>query len=150
VAPKQSLVYILTLVIVVSGVGIGSLGASGSTSASTSALPSQVCISNINSSDPNVLAVRSVLQQMSTISSFIQYSNGRCWTYQSVYTAIGSGYSNDTYVFVHFTNVVYYPCGGTTPAFEVDAIIHVVPSYSSDRNITGVWIAPQENLGTSC
>jgi hypothetical protein len=152
---KQSLVYVLALVLVVAGVGVGSLsgvsGTGGLTSSPSSvANSSQVCISNINGSNPNVLAVRSILQQMSTIPSFIQYSNGRCWTYESAYTLIGPGFSNNTFVFAHFTNVTWYPCGLTYPAFKIDAIIHVVPSFSSNGNVTGVWITSQKNIGTTC
>jgi hypothetical protein len=51
-------------------------------------------------------------------------------------------------VFAHFTNVIGLQCG--VPSFRIDAIIHVVPSYSSNRNVTGVWMTSQKNIGTTC
>jgi hypothetical protein len=107
---------------------------------------SQVCISNIDSTvQPQYV---STLHQMITIPSFIQYSNGRCWTWDSTFVLSGPRGSNDTFVFTHFSDEIWYLCG--TPAFKADGIIHVVPSYSSDGRVTGVWITSQNNIGTSC
>jgi hypothetical protein len=150
---RQGWVYTLAVALVVSGVGIGgNLGViSGTGTGNTIPLRSQACISNINSTDPNVLAVRPILQQISAVPEFIQYSNGRCWAFESFYILTTSGSSQEVFTFTHFTNLTWYPCGPSEPgSLEPDAIIHVAPSFSTDRNVTGVSITTQQNLGTTC
>jgi len=113
----------------------------------TGSSSSQVCISNINSPPQDQYV--SVLHQIVTTPSFIQYSNGRCWTWDSTFILSGPAGSSDVFVFTHFSNEIWYPCG--TPAFAPDAIIHVVPSYASDKNVTGVSIELQSPpYGVSC
>jgi hypothetical protein len=151
---KQSLIYVLVLVVVVSGVGVGSMSkVSGTTSGGLTSNPasvansSQVCISNINSTvQPQYV---STLHQMITMPSFIQYSNGRCWTWEGTFISSGPRYPNNvTFVFDHFSNTIWYSCG--VPTFKMDAKVFVVPSYSGG-NVTGLWIDPQSPpYGTTC
>ena len=143
---SKSLVYVLILVTVASGVGISNLGGvpgttpGGSIPNSAPAANSpQVCISNINSTVQPQYA--STLLQMITMPSFIQYSNGRCWTWEGTFISSGPRYpGNVTFVFVHFSNTIWWPCG--VPTFKIDAEVYVVPSYSG-WNVTGLWIDPQ-------
>ena len=104
---------------------------------------SQACISNISSTQ-----YVSMLRQIMTMPSFIQYSNGRCWTFESTFWLSGPGDSNLTIVLDHFSNTIWYPCG--LLSFKADARVYIVPSYSAGQ-ITGISITPQNPpTGTSC
>ncbi len=85
-----------------------------------------------------------------TMPSFIQYSNGRCWTFEGTFLSSGEGDSNSnlTFIFDHFSNTMWYPCG--LLSFKIDTRVYVTASYSAGQ-ITGISIAPQNPPeGTSC
>jgi len=132
------------------GAGLGYLGSTtGSvrttelsttttTTISASTNKPEVCITNINS--PPQSQYVSMLHQIIVTSSFIQYSNGRCWTWISTFETTGPGYSNLNFVFDHLTDQVIYLCGDI-PAYNIDTRVYVVPSVSGG-NVTSISIYP--------
>jgi hypothetical protein len=89
-----------------------------------------------------------MLHQMIVTPSFIQYSNGRCWTWESTFEATGPGYDELNFVLDHFSDQIYYACG-YLPSHEIDTRVYVVPT-TSGGNVTGISIRPQSVPGTSC
>lgn len=107
---------------------------------------SQACVSNL--ANPPQTQYISILHQIITMPSFVQFSNGRCWTYEGTFVASGPGYSSLNFVFDHFTDKIYYLCGAL-PAYEIDARVYVVPSLSNG-SVTGISIEPEPVPPTIC
>jgi hypothetical protein len=94
----------------------------------------------------------SILNQIISTPSFIKYSDGRCWTWVNTFIASGPATGNQAaFVFVHFNDTVWYPCGPSEPSsFKIDAEAYVVPSFSPGGNVTGISITPHNYHGVSC
>ena len=94
----------------------------------------------------------SILGEILSLPSFIRYSDGRCWTWEGTFVAGAPGTGNqDTFVFAHFNDTVWYPCGPNEPSsLKIDAEAYVVPFISTGGNVTEVSITPYSYQGTSC
>lgn len=100
---------------------------------------SQACIANLAS--PHQPQYMGTLLQIIRDPSFIEYSNGRCWTYDSTFVVSGVGPSLEYFVFDHYSAQIDYPCLNS-PGYMIDARVYVVPSFSGDE-VTGISIEPQ-------
>lgn len=98
---------------------------------------SQVCVSNIGDLELDIPQDVPTLNKIITSPSFIQYSNDRCWTWDSTQGEVGSPF--DVFVFFHVSSAIWSPCG--FPSFTTDLMVYVWQTYSH-AHFTGFSIEP--------
>jgi hypothetical protein len=98
------------------------------TTTSTLQSQAQVCISNINNPPQDVSASYvGLMRQVIKNPIFIDYSQGRCWTWYDTQVANGSESHALTFSLLHYTSTTAYSCS-VWPPYLPDDWIKVTPT----------------------